>query len=1273
MFIIIYSINLIPGYAAEPAYVHNNTNGNNNCNSCHFSSHAASFQQVQKPQTNPGINSIASSQTNLHTLEATNVIGNITLITSMGQDWFQQGIYGPDGYSNMGGDQSWGWTFFDQNPSSRYITPDESVIQRETIYALLLDDGNNSNPISGANVVANITFWMYDGASYTSNITSVLLIEDINRKGFYNGRFNFSGGTTYAIEGNMCSGCHNAIFGVPDTQIGYFPGNYTVSIRAEADGKIKNTNLNFEVTPWGCEDCHGSGNQHHAQADMDSACYICHGINTISGMSDAGNPHQNSAHINIQCTDCHTNKSLNAQTFDRVTFGGLDGNKPQYKNNTIQLNGGTHSAMACYDCHNNLSLPGPQGGFGNYNVSGTINSYDPSFASLEQFEDYYVINVESSDSLNINLNWNSAANLGFYLYPPDFNPKNRIRPPYYDGATSTNKPEIYINSAPMPGKWILAVYGYDLRYDFLAWNWMGGVLQPPINYTVNSTHPIQRKDLPSTPECNNCHNSGATGGANTIYEIPDWNPGFAHVDTNNDSTLDVQCRMCHDAMHNITIKDCHNCHTTAPTTHPIKEPRFSEYTPAQCLECHGDPHRVTSAGGTDCIACHASTTNDFNITAFGQGVHLNINKTDGNGLVNNSDCWTCHYQKDMDRLNIYTCVNCHVNGIVPEAPQITSHKPEKTNKSSCGACHDLVKLNPGLNNIGLPYPNITSHYAQLPTVTTPNYCDNCHGPDASSLFQAPYRNITSFYHNSSNVSFPGNSTCRTCHTRTDVTTDPRANDNSNFHNMTTEYGDVKNNTKIANCVYCHVDQDSNFSNAPLPSHSTTDMVLDTCYKCHGTKVTGTNAQKLHDVQADVSTDCVQCHVGLHDVNTSMFGRHINLNTTQGGPNNMTDDDCRTCHFGSKTGDLPMIPNGANYENTYICDDCHTSAGTGRPLPANLKPTDLRITLRHGSNKCISCHAPDMYHVKGTAGPGGRVENPGWQLISPIDYAGCLDCHLTHNGLDAPFHGPGIDPDTTSGIPKNHIAASDGPNNGSGCKGSCHNYVVHNVQQSNNTKKPTLSTPVLFPIIVVNNDHVEVITRGSAQDQFTSLQIEAAQYQVKDNSGYVIIDWTAMDAKDGRFNSSLETVNATISTTGLSEGTYNVSVRVMASGPKPNILPYKLLPYYPLNGDWSTPLDATFFIKQSGFINGTVRNTNGSGIPGAKIITNNLISAVTNNTGFYYLSLSNGTYDLIASKDLEYYINDTLPSVVLESVTTATRDFILTKKPTGTISGIVKNI
>ncbi len=666
--LIILSLTIVPSLAIPP---HGNQSAipeNKTCADCHaphqtmnISSESSRISKVNTPPF--------SKSNSVQSFAATSVEGNITLISSLGQNWYQQGIYGP----NTSYDNSWGWTFFDENPSSGFIIPNESVIQGENIYALLLDDGNNSTPISGATVVADVTYWTYDNVSYTNPTIPVQLIEDPNRKGFYSGRFVFYGGTSYDGYGmQSCDGCHSSIYGKVDTQIGYFPGNYTVSIRAEADGKIKSTNLNFEVTPWGCEDCHGSGNKHRASADMDSACYMCHGVNEIAGMSDAGNPHQNTAHIDINCTDCHTNKSLNPETFDGVTFGlgGINNNRsvPVYNKITTQLNGGTHSNLACTYCHNDLSLPEPQGGSGTYTINDIVNSYNPSFASLEQFEDYYVINVtSSSDPLSINLSWDGTANLGFYLYPPDFNPYYGIRPPIYDGATSTNKPELSLISAPTVGKWILQVYGYDLRYDFSGWNSWGGILQPPINYTINSSFPIQKKDLPSTPDCNSCHNSKATGGAKTTFEVPDWNPGFAHVDTNGDGTLDIQCRMCHDSMHDIVIKTCQNCHTTAPTNHPIRDPSFTQYTTTQCLACHGDPHKVTLTGGTDCIGCHATEPNmDVNISLF--GLHGKINDSNGAGNVTNDDCWTCHYQKDMNRSNVYYCESCHSNAISPIVP-----------------------------------------------------------------------------------------------------------------------------------------------------------------------------------------------------------------------------------------------------------------------------------------------------------------------------------------------------------------------------------------------------------------------------------------------------------------------------------------------------------------------------------------------------------------------------------------------------------------------------
>jgi len=639
---------------------------------------------------------------NLKSLSTTEVIGNITLITSLGQNWYQQGIYGPNASGNASIDKSWGWTFFDETPASGFMEPPENTTQRNNIYALLLDSGNNSSPISGADVKANVTYWEFDGENYTNKTIQISLIENVNHIGFYSGNFSFYGGTPYYAYGmDWCDGCHLSYYTyLKDSKTGYFPGNYTVSISASVNSKIADKKIDFEVTPWGCENCHGSGNQHRLNrnqiigVDMDSACYLCHSINQIThDGTDAGNPHQNTAHRDIGCQDCHTNKSLNYGTFKNVTFnkGGIDNNRyvPEYNFTETQLNGGKHTNLTCNDCHGDLSLPAVQGNYklDNYTIQSTINNYNPDFATIQQFQDYYIINVTSGGPLNVALDWDSASNIGYYLYPPNFHPANRSNPlnpdegdyPYYNGATFTNKPENYRNNTPLQGNWILAVYGYDLLSYWV------GVYKEPFNYTINSTYPIQKEALPKIPECNNCHNSNGAGKAYTTDNIPDWNPGFAHVDTNNDSAPDIQCRLCHDALHEITVKNCQTCHTTAPVNHPVKEPDFSQKTSAQCLECHGDPHQVTSAGGTDCIACHSP--NDVNITKFGR--HADINKSDEPGIVTNNDCWTCHYLKDMNRINVYLCESCHINetGVVNVTDPSLIKSDFMHGMTTCRTCH----------------------------------------------------------------------------------------------------------------------------------------------------------------------------------------------------------------------------------------------------------------------------------------------------------------------------------------------------------------------------------------------------------------------------------------------------------------------------------------------------------------------------------------------------------------------------------------------------------
>ncbi|MCX9083186.1 MAG: hypothetical protein OIN87_00095, partial [Candidatus Methanoperedens sp.] len=70
-----------------------------------------------------------------------------------------------------------------------------------------------------------------------------------------------------------------------------------------------------------------------------------------------------------------------------------------------------------------------------------------------------------------------------------------------------------------------------------------------------------------------------------------------------------------------------------------------------------------------------------------------------------------------------------------------------------------------------------------------------------------------------------------------------------------------------------------------------------------------------------------------------------------------------------------------------------------------------------------------------------------------------------------------------------------------------------------------------------------------------------------------------------------------------------------------------------------------------------------------VSTDTDISTTTNETGFYSLSLTNGTYHLTASKDPDYYPNSSVV-VTIAAFTNVTQDITLTLKPTGNINGTV---
>ncbi len=493
----------------------------------------------------------------------------------------------------------------------------------------------------------------------------------------------------------------------PGTYMGYFKydpfaeqysGNYTVTLDTTINNTPLTASTQFQTTIFGCQNCHNRdkvGNEtsfiHGRDSAMEACTYVCHsgtrGLYLISGYPAfgpplvanpmhihemqyghvggflPGSPHGYAsqtaydvrAHVtNTTCIQCHTSFVHNNAGTDTAKIA----NYTLYGMN-ISFTSGVHQNLTCEDCHGTLNYPDIPND--QYRISGILGNYKPRFTSYESFTDTYIIAVNSTGILRMVVTAdNTAQSTALYVIGPVDNTTAKLQ------ATGTNcnpygypcykvqslATPLYTNiSNPFIGTWIVKLIQLQ---------------EGKIDYTISSNYPIERKPIIKIPECKECHNSGTTGDAYTKYEIPDWNPGFAHADTNNDDTLDVQCRACHDSTHKVSIKNCQDCHTKVLIGHSIVEPEFSQYTTDQCLKCHGDPHKVVVGGGS-CIGCHGTNYTGadaiaintlVNISSFNSSIHKNVNSTPID-TINDDDCWTCHFNKNMDRQDIKKCRDCH--------------------------------------------------------------------------------------------------------------------------------------------------------------------------------------------------------------------------------------------------------------------------------------------------------------------------------------------------------------------------------------------------------------------------------------------------------------------------------------------------------------------------------------------------------------------------------------------------------------------------------------
>jgi hypothetical protein len=217
----------------------------------------------------------------------------------------------------------------------------------------------------------------------------------------------------------------------------------------------------------------------------------------------------------------------------------------------------------------------------------------------------------------------------------------------------------------------------------------------------------------------------------------------------------------------------------------------------------------------------------------------------------------------------------------------------------------------------------------------------------------------------------------------------------------------------------------------------------------------------------------------------------------------------------------------------------------------------------------------------------------------------------------------------------------------------------------NVDRTFAGTPGSTDIVNLNNLASLTVTKGAIVNITSRVndtllfggasRIGGAEYYIDVDPGQG--KGIPMDAVDGNYDAlqnTWEPVKATIDTNSLSDGTHTIFVRGMDIGKQ-----------------WSANKSATLIVQTFGYINGTVTNATYVPIKGAYVS-----SADAKNTtgadGKYSLILINGTFIVNASKQPEF--NDkTITNVNVTPLNTTTVDIVMDQKPTGKISGVVRNV
>ncbi|NJD76618.1 MAG: hypothetical protein FIB08_05905 [Candidatus Methanoperedens sp.] len=781
----------------------------------------------------------------------------------------------------------------------------------------------------------------------------------------------------------------------------------------------------------------------------------------------------------------------------------------------------------------------------------------------------------------------------------------------------------------------------------------GTVYPAAVNRTCTDCHsvtPPKHGYYTNNSECISCHMTLNRKSANKIDLRSHWfNTSAMKRDKNGEihgynfpvlKNVSSSCTICHGTQsgevsgtkHNKTLNtsapSCTDCHTSGYSTYIVNETNT-------CRRCHIDGVKgfyERHTGSSDCTTCHfANTTQPFslNTSLFRHdhnlkvernfyeynisGMPLRINGGVGAGMFPYYTCTlTCH------RYNETTGVEGKIDEAANSWNQSNHARSLRyplasDNKNNCAKCKSPANYNDSLTSLN-------------PVIAAADWqgiqCRVCHNlHDRRFPNNTGPRGMPIAFYNSTLSSRAGYAVydqvssptqlCEKCHIG--------ATHDSKF-------GGTHKNTVGFNCTNCHLNTSFNNEAHMFEVKNTTSGVTG-CEVCHKAE----NHTFPYTVNHTGKATCEACHDKTVSRNATGYavssdGKTYGLyNDTSTGEISSWKDS----HGSPATWPLHNISKEVN------CAKCHMtkSKSTGTVLAGS-------ILAHTGSGTCDECH----------------VVTPGSDFTLPVTKL-CKACHTTYADQ---YGAPNLTGTAMAGY------TSCGGN-------SCHKDAIgtttmdtvadHNIDRNYNGGGVVTYTVFLNGqnSLTITQGTTPVTIRSNISDAGTAGKVAAAQFQLRNSTNQILINWTALSALDGKFNAVngvWERITGSIDTAGMPAGTYTISVRGMDIGKQ-----------------WSATQAATLTITEpTGFVNGTVTNVTGGAVAGVTVRTNTTVSTVTDGQGGYSLSLPAGAYILTATKDPEYQVNNTIPLVVVPvDYTPVIQDIVMTTKPTGNITGSVTNV